>query len=70
MALHLHANNVLAMHWGTIIMTEEPPFEPPQRFRVAASRAGFSPERAWLMRIGETRAMPNCAARAGSAEAA
>ena len=25
-----------AMHWGTIRLTDEPPFEPPPRFRAAA----------------------------------
>jgi len=58
-AVDLKARHVMAMHWGTIIMTEEPPFEPPRRFRIAAAGAGFSPEQAWLMRVGETRALPS-----------
>jgi L-ascorbate metabolism protein UlaG (beta-lactamase superfamily) len=43
------------MHWGTIVLTDEPPFEPPVRFRAAARAAGYADERAWVMRIGETR---------------
>jgi N-acyl-phosphatidylethanolamine-hydrolysing phospholipase D len=52
----VRAATLVAMHWGTIVLTEEPPFEPPGRFRAAASRAGFSDGQAWVMRIGETRA--------------
>jgi N-acyl-phosphatidylethanolamine-hydrolysing phospholipase D len=53
----VRAATLVAMHWGTIVLTDEPPFEPPERFRAAASRAGFSDGRAWVMRIGETRAI-------------
>ena len=71
-ALDLGARHVMAMHWGTIIMTEEPPFEPPERFRRAADAAGYGPERGWLMQIGETRAVPRGAVSqaADSAKAA
>ena len=51
------ALNILGMHWGTIILSEEPPFEPPKRFKRAAKQAGFLPENIWLMKIGETRAL-------------
>jgi L-ascorbate metabolism protein UlaG (beta-lactamase superfamily) len=50
------ARTLVAMHWGTIVLTDEPAFEPPGRFRAAASRAGFPDGRTWVMRIGETRA--------------
>jgi N-acyl-phosphatidylethanolamine-hydrolysing phospholipase D len=43
------------MHWGTIRLTDEPPFEPPVRFRAAAAAAGYGADDAWLLRIGETR---------------
>jgi L-ascorbate metabolism protein UlaG (beta-lactamase superfamily) len=52
----VRAATLVAMHWGTIVLTDEPPFEPPERFRAAANRAGFSDDRVWVMRIGETRA--------------
>ncbi len=52
------AATLVAMHWGTIVLTDEPAFEPPGRFRAAASRAGFTDARTWVMRIGETRATP------------
>ena len=57
-ALDLGARHVIGMHWGAIVMTVEPPFEPPVRFRAAAERGGFAPEAAWLMRVGETRLLP------------
>jgi N-acyl-phosphatidylethanolamine-hydrolysing phospholipase D len=53
----LRARRIVGMHWGTIRLTDEPPFEPPVRFRAAASAAGYGEDRAWLMRIGETRAL-------------
>ena len=56
-ARELGARRVVAMHWGTIRLTDEPPFEPPQRFRAAAPAAGYGTDDAWLMRIGETRAV-------------
>lgn len=51
----LRAEAIVAMHWGTVVLTDEPPFEPPLRFRAAARGAGIPDERAWIMRIGETR---------------
>ncbi len=49
------ARTLVAMHWGTVVLTDEPPFEPPGRFRAAAERAGFPEGHAWVMKIGETR---------------
>jgi L-ascorbate metabolism protein UlaG (beta-lactamase superfamily) len=57
-ARDLGATHVMGMHWGTLRMTEEPPFEPPRRFRIAAAAAGYGPHEAWLMRVGETRTVP------------
>ena len=57
LARDLYARRVVAMHWGTILLTDEPPFEPPERFRRAARAAGYGDDDAWVMRIGETRAI-------------
>jgi len=54
----MRADRLVAMHWGTVVLTDEHPFEPPGRFRAAADQAGLRPDQAWLMRIGETRALP------------
>jgi N-acyl-phosphatidylethanolamine-hydrolysing phospholipase D len=51
----LRAARLVAMHWGSIVLTEEPPFEPPERFRRAAAAAGYRDDTAWVLRIGETR---------------
>ncbi|MFO1038533.1 MAG: MBL fold metallo-hydrolase [Geminicoccaceae bacterium] len=51
------AARLVAMHWGTIRMTDEPALEPPELFTAAAAAAGYAAHRAWVMRIGETRAL-------------
>jgi N-acyl-phosphatidylethanolamine-hydrolysing phospholipase D len=53
----LCAKRLVGMHWGAIQLTDEPPFEPPERFRAAAAAAGYDAEDAWVMRIGETRSI-------------
>ncbi len=52
----LRAERVLGIHWGTFDLTDEPPGEPPRRFRAAAAAAGYGDEAAFVERIGETRA--------------
>jgi N-acyl-phosphatidylethanolamine-hydrolysing phospholipase D len=54
-AVDLGAHRVVAMHYGTFDLTEEPPGEPPRRFRRAAARRGFESDRAWTLNIGESR---------------
>jgi N-acyl-phosphatidylethanolamine-hydrolysing phospholipase D len=54
-AVDLRANRVLAMHWGTFDLTEEPLDEPPRRFHEAATAAGFDSDHAWTLDVGETR---------------
>lgn len=49
------AKRLVAMHWGTVMLTDEHPFEPPGRFRMAAAQSGYAAEDAWLMAVGETR---------------
>jgi L-ascorbate metabolism protein UlaG (beta-lactamase superfamily) len=53
----LRAARIVAMHWGSSVLTDEPPFEPPERFRRAAQTAGYRDEATWVMRVGETRAI-------------
>ena len=52
------ARTIVAHHWGTIPMAEEPFLEPPERFRAAGRRAGYAESDLWLLKIGETRALP------------
>lgn len=58
-AQDLRARAVMGMHWGTILLTTEPPFEPPARFRAAAAEAGYAEDDAWILAVGETRAIPD-----------
>ncbi len=51
----LNARRVMAMHFGTFDLSDEPLDEPPRRFRAAARSAGYSESESWLLRIGETR---------------
>lgn len=53
----LGARRVLGMHWGAIVLSAEPPFEPPERFRAAARAEGYADEDIWIFRVGETRAL-------------
>jgi L-ascorbate metabolism protein UlaG (beta-lactamase superfamily) len=53
----LRAERIVGMHWGSIVLTDEPPFEPPERFRRAAAAAGWRDDAAWVLRIGETRSI-------------
>lgn len=50
------AKRLVGMHWGTIILTLEPPFEPPLRFRAAGQAAGYDAAAIELPKIGETLA--------------
>jgi N-acyl-phosphatidylethanolamine-hydrolysing phospholipase D len=62
------ARALVGMHWGTIVLTEEPPFEPPVRFRAAGRSAGYSEDSIWLLKIGEARLAPWVAARAAASD--
>jgi len=54
-AVDLRAQRALAMHYGTFDLSDEPLEEPPRRFRAAARASGLGEDRAWLLRVGETR---------------
>lgn len=53
----VNATKALGMHWGTIRLTSEDPFEAPQRFREAAIAQNFGAENALILKIGETRSL-------------
>ena len=56
--IDIGARTLVGMHWGTVVLTEEPPFEPPERFLRAGRERGFADDDVWIMRIGETRFLP------------
>ncbi len=48
---------MLATHWGTFRLTDEPMDEPPRRARARWRAAGLEEERLWIPRFGETRVL-------------
>ena len=54
-AIDLGTHRVVAMHFGTFDLTEEPLDEPPKRFRADATHIGLGTDRAWILKIGESR---------------
>ncbi len=53
--LDVRASRIVAMHFGTFDLADEPVDEPPRRFRAEAERLGLGPDRVWIMKVGETR---------------
>lgn len=54
-ALALRAHRMLAVHYGTFDLSDEPVDEPPRRFLDAARAADVPEGDAWTLAIGETR---------------
>jgi N-acyl-phosphatidylethanolamine-hydrolysing phospholipase D len=63
----IKARALVGMHWGTIVLTEEPILEPPLRFRAAGRAAGYPEAAIWVLKIGEARPAPWIAPRAAAA---
>lgn len=55
LARKLGAQTAIGMHWGTIRLTVEEPFDTPTLFRKAAQNQGFGAENAITLQVGETR---------------
>ena len=55
----LKSKKVLGMHWGTVILSLEDPFEPPIRFKNATNKYGYHIDDAILFKIGEIRKLEN-----------
>jgi len=53
--LDVRADAVVGMHWGTVKLTPEDPFEAGPRFQGAARAQGLDDGWAWIMKVGETR---------------
>jgi len=51
----LGARHLVAMHWGTFKLTDEPLGEPPERLRRFFVERGLEPSRLWILDVGETR---------------
>lgn len=54
-ARDIGARAAVGMHWGSIMLTPEDPFEAPARFRQAALEQQFGEQNAWILQVGEVR---------------
>jgi L-ascorbate metabolism protein UlaG (beta-lactamase superfamily) len=54
----LRAGHMVAIHWGTFDLTDEPLDLPPQALREAVAAAGADPERFRVLAIGESWHVP------------
>lgn len=54
-ARDIGARSAVGMHWGSIMLTPEDPFEAPVRFRQAALEQQYGEANAWIMQVGEVR---------------
>ena len=57
----LGAANLVAMHWGTFRLTDEPSGEPPERMRAWWRAHGKEDSRLWVLDVGETRSLVQAA---------
>lgn len=51
----LGGKNLLPIHWGTFILSDEPVDEPPRRLIEAGKKANIEQERLWIMKPGEVK---------------
>ena len=51
----LKVKKVVGMHWGTAILSLEPIWEPPVRFKAKAEKAGYKKDDAIIFKIGEIK---------------
>ena len=43
------------MHWGTVVLSLEPIFDPPKRFKNASNQYGYHTDDVIIFKIGEVR---------------
>lgn len=55
LAQDIGAKKIIPIHWGTLILSDESPFEPPKALKKAAIAAKYPLEDLWILNIGETR---------------
>ena len=55
----LRSKKVLGMHWGTVVLSLEPIFEPPKRFKNSSNQYGYHPSDAITFKIGQIELLEN-----------
>ena len=55
LGLDINADLMVASHWGTIELTDEPHWEPAERFSDYAGKSNIGSNRAVVMKIGESK---------------
>ena len=58
-AQDLKSKKVLGMHWGTVVLSLEPIFEPPKRFKNASDKYGYKRDDAIIFKIGQIEKIEN-----------
>ena len=53
----LKSRKVLGMHWGTVVLSLEPIFDPPKRFKNASNEYGYHVDDVIIFKIGEIRTL-------------
>ena len=49
----LKSKKVLGMHWGTVVLSLEPIFDPPKRFKNNAKNYGYTTNDTIIYKIGQ-----------------
>ena len=64
----VRAGKAIGMHWGTVKLTPEDPFEAAPRYKAAARASGYGEDNAWILKIGETRDLQSLSKLASAAQ--
>ena len=47
------------MHWGTVVLSLEPIFDPPKRFKNSSNQYGYHADDAIIFKIGQVELLEN-----------
>ena len=53
----LKSKKILGMHWGTVVLSLEPIFDPPKRFKKSSNQYGYNTEDAIIFKIGQIESL-------------
>ena len=55
----LKSKKILGMHWGTVVLSLEPIFEPPKRFKSSSNQYGYHSDDVVIFKIGQIETLEN-----------